>query len=165
MQSLSSRWLVAVAGVVVTLILVSVAVALINPRGNAETLSEDTPEGIVQRFIMAIQDRDYSLAYVYLSDELKETCTVAEMEERSPWLVDDLEDNRIVLLDTEELSSGRMQVNVRVTRVNVSPPFGVDEYSYQERYILALENGDWRLADPPRSLSWCRPPTAPAKLD
>lgn len=171
MQTLSSRWLVAVAGVVVSLILVSVLVALINPRGTAETLSEDTPEGVVQRFILAIQDRDYSLAYSYLSDELKETCTIAEMEANTRWSVDSLNDNRIALLDTEELSDGRMQVRVRVTQTNVSPPFGVDEYSHQEWFVLIQEKwdrfswyGDWRFAEPPWPLNWC-PRTAPAKLD
>lgn len=155
MQTLSSRWLVAVAGVVVALILVSVAVALINPRGAAETLSEDTPEGIVQRFILAVQDRDFSLAHGYLSDELKKTCTVARMEESPPWRVYMPEDSRIALLGKEELSSGRMQVRVRVTQVNVSPPFGVSEYSHQERYVLVQENGEWRFTEPPWPMSWC----------
>ena len=162
MWTLSSRWLVGVAGVVVALIVISVAVALINPRGAAETLSEDTPEGVVQRFILAIQDRDYTLAHSYLSDELKKTCTVAQIEERSSFSVDTLRDNRIALLGTDELSDGRMQVRVRVTQVNVSPPFGVDESSYQERYVLVQENGDWRFAEPPWPLGWC-PPIAPAK--
>ncbi|MBI4281867.1 MAG: hypothetical protein HY672_00040 [Chloroflexi bacterium] len=155
----------AVAGVVVALILVSVVVALVNPRGAAETLSEDTPEGIVQQFILAVQDRDYSLAHSYLSDELKKTCTITQMEERSYWPVDTLEDNRIALLDTEELSDGRVRVRVRVTQVNVSPPFGMNEYSHEERYVLAQENGNWRLVEPPWPLSWCSPPATPAKSD
>ena len=155
MRTLSSRWLVAVAGVVVALILVSVAVALINPRGAAETLPEDTPEGVVQRFVLAIQDRDYSLAHGYLSDELKKTCTVAQMEGNTRWSLDSMQDNRIALLDKEELSGGRTQVRVRVTQVNVSPPFGVNEYNHEERYILVQENGEWRFADPPWPLTWC----------
>jgi hypothetical protein len=164
MQTLSSRWLVAVAGVVVTMILGSMAVAVINPRGNAETLSQGTPEGVVQRFILAFQDRDYSLVYSYLSDKLKETCPIAEMEAHTHWFVNSLNDGRIELLGTEELSDGRMQVRVRVSQTNVSPPFGVDEYSHQEWFILIKENGDWRFAEPPWPLNWC-PRSAPIKLD
>lgn len=163
MQTLSSRWLVAVAGVVVVLILVSVVVALINPRGAAETLSEDTPEGVVQRFILAFQDRNFSLAHSYLSDELKKTCTIAYMEERSPWSVDSYEGPRVALLDKEELSGGRTALRARVTAVNVSPPFGVSEYSHQERYVLVQENGAWRFTEPPWPImGWC-PPIAPEK--
>jgi hypothetical protein len=164
MQTFSSRWLVAVALVVVALILGSMAVALINPRGNVETLSKDTPEGTVQRFILAIQDSDYTLAYNYLTNEMKEICTIAKMETNTRWSVNDLNDNRIELLDTEKLSNGRVKVKVRVSQTNVSPPFGVDEYSHQEWFILIYENGYWRFTEPPWPLDWCSR-TAREKLD
>ncbi len=159
MQTLSSRWLVAIGAVVVGLILVAVVVAIVNPRA-ADALPEDTPEGIVQRFILAVQDSDYSLAHSYLTEEMKETCPIANMEEGIHRFRGSLEDQRIALLDTDELSGGRVQVRVRVTTLNVSPPFGVDEYSYQERYILVQEDGNWRL-DEPGPRAWC-PPTEKA---
>ncbi len=155
MQTLSSRWLVAIGAVVVGLILVSVVVAIVNPRGAADTLPEDTPEGIVQRFILAVQDSDYSLAHSYLTEEMKETCPLTNIEEGIHRLKDRSEDQRIALLDTDELSGGRVQVRVRVTTLNVSPPFGVDEYSRQERYILVQEDGNWRLAEPAWPVGLC----------
>ena len=158
MQTLSSRWLVAIAAVVTALILVSVVVALINPRGAAETLPEDTPEGVVQRFILALEDDDYSLAHGYLSDELKKSCTVEQLRNSTRSFEETFQDRRIALLEKEELSDGRMQVRVRVTEVRVSPPFGVDEYSHQERYVLVQENGNWRFTEPPWPMGWCPPP-------
>ena len=164
MQTLSSRWLVAIAAVVAALILVSVVVALINPRGAAETLSEDTPEGVVQRFILALEDQDYSLAHGYLSDQLKGSCTVEHVRDDAQWFVEESTDRRVALLEKEDLSGGKMRVRVRVTEVNVSPPFGVNENSYQERYILVQEAGEWRFAELPWPIDWC-PTTVPEKRD
>jgi len=164
MQTLSSRWLVAIAGVVVALIVISVVVALVNPRGAAETLPEDTPEGIVQRFILALEDEDYSLAHGYLSDELKESCAVEHVRDDAHWFVEELTDRRVALLEEEELSDGRMEVRVHVTEVNVSPPFGVNEYSHQERYVLVQEVGEWRFAELPWPIDWC-PTTFPERQD
>ena len=164
MQTLSSRWLVAIAAVVVALILVSVVVALVNPRDVAETLPENTPEGIVQRFILALEDEDYSLAHGYLSDELKKSCSVESARDAAQWFVEESRDRRVALLDKGEMSGGKMRVRVRVTEVNVSPPFGVNENSYQERYILVQEAGEWRFAELPWPIDWC-PTTVPEKRD
>ena len=162
METISSRWLVAIAAVVAALILVSVVVALVNPRGAGETLPEGTPESVVQRFILALEDDDYSLAHGYLSDELKESCTLEDLRSTTRWSVDESEDYRVALLEKEELSDGRTQVRVRVTEVRVSPPFGVDEYSHQERYVLVREGGEWHLDESPWPMEWC-PTTAPER--
>jgi len=164
MQTLSSRWLVAIAAVVVALILVSVVVALINPRGAAETLPEDTPEGIVQRFILALEDEDYSLAHGYLSDELKESCPMAHMRDTVQWFAEESRDRRVALLEKEDLSDGRVQIRVRITEVTVSPPFGVNEYSHKEFYVLVREGGEWRFAELPWPIDWC-PTTVPERQD
>ena len=75
MQTLSSRWLVGVAIVVVVLIVASVAVGLTVGRGTTKSFAESEPEGIVQRYILAIQDEDYPLAHSYLSERLQRFCT------------------------------------------------------------------------------------------
>ena len=164
MQTLSSRWLVAIAAVVVALILASVVVALVNPRGVAETLPEDTPEGTVQRFILALQDEDYSRAHTYLSDELKKSCPVERMRDTIWWFSEASRDRRVALLEKEDLSGGRVQIRVRVTEVNVSPPFGVNENSHQERYVLVPEAGEWRFAELPWPVNRCAA-TVPEKQD
>ncbi|MBM3957563.1 MAG: hypothetical protein FJ313_05875 [Gemmatimonadetes bacterium] len=163
MRTPSGRWLAAVAGVVVILVAAGVAVAVINPPGASETFSEDTPEGVVQRFVVALQERDYGLAHGYLSDELKKTCTVAHVEETGPWTAERFEDVRVVLLGKEELSGGRTQLRVRVTEVNVAPPFGVNEFTHRERYVLVQEDGEWRFVEPPWPIGWCPALTPPEK--
>ena len=53
-------------------ILVVVAVALVlSTSGSVSLLPEDTPQGTVQRFLMALQDKDLQKAYSYLSLDVK----------------------------------------------------------------------------------------------
>ena len=53
-------------------ILVVVAVALVlSTRGSVPLLPEDTPQGTVQRFLTALQNKDLQKAYTYLSLDVK----------------------------------------------------------------------------------------------
>lgn len=155
MQTLSGRWLVGVAGIVVALIVASVIVALTTSRGAVAGLSEDTPEGVVQGFLLAIQDRHYSQAQGYLSADLQESCTVDHVRETARWYVERSADRRVSLLGAEPLPDDRVEVRVRVTEVDVSPPFGVSERSFTQRYTLAQEDGAWRFVEPPWPVQWC----------
>ncbi|MBI4300208.1 MAG: hypothetical protein HY677_03655 [Chloroflexi bacterium] len=162
MRSSSSRWLLAVALVVVLLIAASVTVVLVNPRESGKILSEETPEGIVQRFIRAIQDQDYELAHSYLTAKLRSDCTVDQIKSMSHWFAESSQGRQVDLIDKEQLSRGRVAVRVRITEVRVSPPFMVNESDHQERYVLVQEDGQWRLTETPWPISWCPPPEKPA---
>lgn len=154
MRTLSNKWLVGIAAVVVVLIVASVAVALTVGRETTESLPESEPEGVVQRYILALQDQDYRLAHSYLSERLKNFCT-EEYLRRGGWFAQRSGEQRIALVDTRTLSDGRKEVRVRITNVNVSPPFGVNEYSQEVQYVLTQENGQWRLDVPPWPLGGC----------
>jgi hypothetical protein len=53
-------------------ILVIIAVALVlSTRGSVSLLPADTPQGTVQRFLVALQDKDFQKAYSYLSLDVK----------------------------------------------------------------------------------------------
>lgn len=155
MGTLSSKWLVGIAAVVAALIVASVAVALTVGRETAESLPESEPEGIVQRYILAIQDRDYRLAYSYLSEELRQFCTEEHLRMSSRWFAERSGEERIALVGTDTLRDGRREVRVRITDVNVSPPFGVNEYSHEQQYLLTQADGQWRLDAPPWPVGWC----------
>ena len=155
MQTLSSRWLVGIAAAISVLILISVVIALANRPGEAELLPESEPEGVVQRYILAVQDQDSNLAHSYLSDDLKKTCSVDHIRSSSHWFKDTSREQRVAIIDKETLSDEEARVRVRVTEVDVSPPFGVNEYSHQEHYFLVLEDGKWRLGEPAWPVNWC----------
>lgn len=65
----SNRFLLGFGIAIGALIIVTlVLVATIGQR-NAPLLPENTPEGVVQRFLVAIQERDYPQAYSYLGPD------------------------------------------------------------------------------------------------
>ena len=55
------------AGIVSALIIVTTVLVLLNTGNGSTLLPEDSPEGIVQRYLIALQDNDYRTAYEYLS--------------------------------------------------------------------------------------------------
>jgi len=71
----------AVSLLVLVLIVASVVVVFLGDRGDTALLPEDTPEGIVQRYLQAIEDGDSRRAYGYLNQELRDGCTQAQFRE------------------------------------------------------------------------------------
>ncbi len=151
LQSPSSRWLAGIALVVLVVVVLSVVLALVN-RSGVSLLPEDTPEGVVQRYLLALQEDDGKRAYGYLSSELQEYCTYRHFLDSTR--VRERRDTRISLEATEALD-GDVEVRVKATETRVSQPFGVSEYSYTMRYVLGREEAGWRFVEPPWPLGWC----------
>jgi len=62
----SSRLLMGFGIGIIVLVIITVVLALSLGQKNAPLLSADTPEGAVQRFLLAVQSKDYTAAYNYL---------------------------------------------------------------------------------------------------
>ncbi len=153
-MSASTRWLIGIAAGIALLVIVSIVVALAK-GGEAPLLDESTPEGIVQRFLLAVEDKEYAKAHGYLSARLQEGCPISQIRETLRWREDNSREMRVEMLEKEAVEGGKMQVRVRVTEVNVSPPFGVNEYHHDELYILVQEDGAWRIDEPPWPVGYC----------
>ena len=64
----SRRWLLAFGLTIGVLVIVTVVLVLtMSSRGDEPLLSEDTPGGTVQRFLLAVRDGDFLAADSYLS--------------------------------------------------------------------------------------------------
>ena len=59
-----------VVGIVLLIIVALVAVLTRSPQ-NEDYVADDTPQGVVHDYFLAIQRKDYDRAYSYLSDDLK----------------------------------------------------------------------------------------------
>ena len=137
---MSRVWLIGVAVFVATLVVAGVIVALVTSR-DGDLLPADTPEGAVQRYLKALQDRDYRLAYDYLSEETQEDC---DLEDFLRFASDgEVRDSRMTLEGTE-VFDGRAIVTARVT-VFAPDVFGPSEYSYDRRFDVTLQEGQWHL--------------------
>jgi hypothetical protein len=72
----SNKWLLGFGTALGILVILAIVLVLIMPGDNEiELLPENTPEGVVQRYIYAIKDGDYEEAYGYLS-----TLAIADQE-------------------------------------------------------------------------------------
>lgn len=141
---MSRVWLVGVAAFVATLVVAGVVVALVTTRGEADLLPADSPEGTVQRYLIALQDHDYRLAYGYLSASTTSACGLDDFLRFAR--DGELRDSRMTLEDSE-IFDGSAIVTARVT-VFAPDIFGPSEYSYDRTFDVRLEQGQWRLVWP-----------------
>ncbi len=153
-RNTSTNWLIG-AGIAVAILLVaSVTVALIADRNEPELRAETTPEGVVQRYLIAIDNDDPQAAYNYLSQRLKDACTYQHFRDTNTWIRE--QDMRISLTDTETVGESQ-EVTVRIRQVYVrgDVPFTPSESSYTQRFVLRQYEGAWRFYEPPWPMSYC----------
>ena len=148
--------------VIVVLAGVSIIIALLDRRGEPTLLPEGTPEGTVHRYLLAIENGETEAAYGYLDAEIQETCDSQRFRDSLRGFRGDgfnagfseTEDLRVTLVDTREVED-RVEVQVRITRFRVTPPFGANEYSHGERFVLKQTGGAWAFVEPPWPMRFC----------
>lgn len=150
-QTSSSRWLAGIALTVLALVIISITLALVNRRAPALS-PEDTPEGTVQRYLIAVQEDDADRAYGYLSSDLQEYCDYAHFLDSKDTRRNE---NERIVLKSSEIRGEQAIVRIEVTNTSLSPPFDVNEYSYPVQYVLEQEESVWRFSEPPWPLGWC----------
>lgn len=63
----SRRWLIIFAVIIGVLAITTVSLVLLTKENQAALLPGDTPQGVVQRYLIAVREQDYREAYGYLS--------------------------------------------------------------------------------------------------
>ena len=160
-------WLIGGAVFLVALVVASVVVAL---REREASLDEGTPEATVQQFLRAVEDEDYQLVHSLFAEDLIEDCTVEELFSGNTPVESRLKNDRITLERTSTVNE-TVFVTVRVSQVRGSGPFGASESSFEQRFALRQEDGEWRFSDYPWPFFRCGPftpqgpsPAIPAPL-
>ena len=143
---------------VLVLVGVSAAVTLTDRRGEPELLPEGTAEGSVQRYLSAIENGDDREAYGFLSPQLLDACSLQEFRDSLRGIQFDGvrrdQDLRVTLIGAKPVDD-TVEVSVRITRFRLDPPFGGNEYSHRERFVLGQIDGAWRFTDPPWPMWRC----------
>jgi hypothetical protein len=145
-EEMSNKWLIGGLVVVVALAVGAVVTALVTTRGGLDLFPEDSPEGAVQRYLLAVEKEEYSEAYGYLSSDLQSRCRVEDFAGRSHWPY--TEEDQEMTLEKTQTFDGRAVVTATVTVFRPEVPFGASEYSYDRTFNLKLEDGQWRLTVP-----------------
>ena len=135
-------WLAAVVTVVVALGVAGVIVALVTSREEA-TLPAGSPEGVVQRYLRALEKKDYRGAYAYLSASSQRQCTIEQFIQATSSR--NLKGSEMILEDTQLLDNSAI-VTARVTVFDPSNVFNPSEYSYTETFNLTRDGGAWRMS-------------------
>jgi len=153
-RNTSTYWLIGAALAVVILVGMSMAVALIAKGGEAELKPESTPEGIVQRYLVALDSDHPEDAYNYLSQRLKDACSYQYFRDSTTWLKE--QDMRISLAGTQTANDAQ-EVTVRIRQIYIGRgiPFTPDESSYTQRFLLKQTDSKWMFSEPPWPMSYC----------
>lgn len=144
---MARAWLIAVVVFVGALVVAGLVVALVT--SSDATLPAGSPEGAVQRYLLALQDQHYQEAYDHLSAGSKATCPFSQFVRNGSYR--EVRDVRMTLKDTRRFDSSAVVV-AEVTVFDVQQPLQPSEYSYNETFDLRLENGQWLLTSPGY---WC----------
>lgn len=135
-------WLIGAATALMVLMAAALAVALLITRGEVKLLPEDSPEGVVQRYLLALDKNDYLEARKYWTSDLQMRCPPERVVGWGYW---GRERNEQIALEKTEISDGTALVSVKFTEFESDAPFDDSEYHYLRTYNLSLEEGQWRL--------------------
>jgi hypothetical protein len=152
LESGSSRWLAGIGALVILLVVVSVVVGTVMSGGEDDLLAAGTPEGTVQRYLLALEDNEPQQAFDYLSADLKEACAFEHFLQTTDYQRG--KEIGAAITESHALDGARL-IDVEVTEFNYEPPFGQGRYTYTVNFTLAQEGGAWRFTEPPWPVGWC----------
>ena len=132
-------------------VLVVIALAVFFLRQNSQSyISEDTPEGVVHNYVLAVLNDDYKKAYGYLAD-LDHKPTYEQF--RDAFLTGVVNpNNSAVDIGNSEVTDDAASVEVALI-YNPSDPFSTG-YRDVQRAILVRQDGTWKLSSMPGYYFW-----------
>lgn len=143
------KFLIGIIIGVVVLLAVVFGVVLTRPAD--EYQSEDTPEGVVHNYLLALQNEDYQRAYTYLSPSLdgypESPIEFKRSVERDRWRFRADASISLSIQSTELIAENRAVVEVRETRFYSGDLFSSSHSTMEFELFLFLEAGDWKIRD------------------
>ena len=144
----SRRWLFISAIVIGLLVIATVTLVLLTKGNKVTLLPENSPQGTVQRYLMAIQEKDYQKAFGYLSFSPTDKITSfsdwlmmvgPQSSSQSVWratlgTVTENENNATVEINIDTLRSGGL--------------FGDSQFSQQINFLLIKKGNSWFITSP-----------------
>jgi hypothetical protein len=144
----SNRWLIIFAIVIGILVIATVSLVLLIKGNEVTLLPEDTPQGIVQRYLIAVQEKDYPVAYNYLYFDSSQ-----KNQTYNDWLsmVMPQASNQVTWkasLGKTTQNGNNASVEVIIDTVRPGGPFGNPTSSQQILFQLSKIDGKWLIASP-----------------
>ena len=142
----SSRWLLAFGATIGVLVIVAIVLVLTIPTQETRLFPEDTPEGTVQRYFLALQAEDYVKAYSYLSPPPTEKYPYEEW--RSPLIRSEEKPGWKVSLGKSAVSDSEATVDVVVDIFRPGGPFENPVSTQRVTFFLKKEGTSWKITSP-----------------
>jgi len=150
----SNRTLIGFGIGIAVLVIITIILAITLGNGNVPQLSENTPEGIVQRFLLAVQEKNYPLAYNYLVPpdsndpnyikggppfSYDNWVMSAQYTGKSTWKAN---------LGKVNLSGATASVDVIIDSFQPNGPFGNPINSHTVTFFLKKIEANWLITSP-----------------
>ena len=145
-------WLIGAAVFLAVLLIASIVLALTSKEAE---FAPGTPEHAVQSLLRSVEADDIETAYAMLSQELQQKCELKNFADGGRYRSGDDRDIRATLRATKTIDDITF-VNVEVTQFYGSGPFDSGESSYDRRFALQQESGEWKFTDYPWPYDYCR---------
>lgn len=143
------KFLISIVVGIVVLIVVALTVVLLRAPGNETYLPDDSPEGVVHNYFLALQKDEYEKAYGYLADEVQSKVDLDKFIRD----VDNFQADSQAALQIGEVSTGesRVQVDVSITTYNPGGLFDSNTYTQHQTALLkpGADDSEWRLTSFP----------------
>jgi hypothetical protein len=148
-MSSSRRWLIIFTIIISVLVITTVSLAVFTNGNEVVLLPEDTPQGIVQRYLIAVQEKNYQTAYSYLSfdplqkietyDDWLRIVTGVQTSNQSEWKA---------ALNKVIQNGDNATVEVAIDTIRPGEPFGDLTSSQQIIFQLIKIDSMWLITSP-----------------
>jgi hypothetical protein len=143
------RFLTGILVGIAVLVVIALTVFFLR-RGSQSYISEETPEGVVHNYILAVLNDDYEKAYGYLA-ELDNKPTYEQF--RDAFIKGVVNpNNSAVDIGNSEISDDTASVEVALI-YNPSDPFSTG-YRDVQRALLVKQSSAWKLSSMPGYYFW-----------
>jgi len=142
----SSRLLIIFGAAIAALVIIAIILVLALPAKPVSLLAESTPEGIVQRFFLALQNEDYAKAYSYLDQTSNNKMTYEmwrEGQNRSPEKI-----SWKVTIGTAKINDKEATVEVIVDKFRPQGPFSDPIETNRMNFTLNKNDSGWVITYP-----------------
>jgi len=144
----SSRFLLGFGIIIVAIVAVAVILAVAGGNEQVKLLPETSPEGTVQRFLMAVKDQDYLKAYSFLAPQPEQVKgdtyeiwirSVQSPRDTSSWKAS-------ILKSTVRDTNATVEVAVDVLRPD--GPLANPVNTNRVTFMLQKQDGRWLISQP-----------------
>ena len=149
------RFLIVIIIVVALLVVVSLVVFFVQ-NSEISYIADDTPDGVVHNYILALQQGDFGKAYGYLANK-EDKPSYDRFQQDIVANQTGMRDTGIQINDVNILKD-TAQVELTVIENGGGPV--LSEYRHTETALLVEEDGDWKLLQMPYfywSWNWYQP--------